>query len=642
MSRVKKILLIIAFAFFILLLNSENAQAASKSQYLNNWIFDVQVNSDGSMNVTETWDVEIRNTNTLFKTFDLDKTKFSGIKNVSVTEVTNGQNKTFGSVSQWMEHVTKDCYFGGMNHDGQFEIAWGVGLDNSRDTRKYKISYTVQDAISKNPDCYELYWQFVGKKFKISADRITGTIRLPQSATNKEDIRVWGHTEDLNGEIHVTSNNTVSFDIKDFVYGKFVEVRVAIPSYFNISSGRTSRLTLQNIIDEETKWANEANERRESKRIAGIAISGFLSVVSVIFIILILKNTSKKKIQLNEMVKFIPTQPLQYFRDIPDSNASPGETILLIKQKVQKFMSTEIGDIFSATLLELSLKKALDFNIQYDARGKEIIIIRLFYNNSLSLQRPDEKAIYNFLIQASANTNYMISFDDLGKYIKKHSSKVVELKDKLDREAEETLNLKRFIDVNEKIKQTKSQTAIALYILATVYSAIGASISGGLGSFAIYPIIGLCLASIYGLVISKKFSNKINVFTQFGVDEGEKWKGLKNFMANFSTMERKYIPEVVIWEQYLVYATAFGMADQVIKQLKEVYPEIVNNVNFNSGVYVGHMMHSNFSSSLSHSISSAMSSTYSSATGGGGGFSGGGGGGRRPEAAEAVVKIYLI
>lgn len=128
----------------------------------------------------------------------------------------------------------------------------------------------------------------------------------------------------------------------------------------------------------------------------------------------------------------------------------------------------------------------------------------------------------------------------------------------------------------------------------------------------------------------------------FGVDEGEKWRGLKRFMQNFSTMERKYIPEVVLWEQYLVYATAFGMTEQVIKQLKQVYPEIVNNANFNSGVYVGHMMHSNFNSSLSHSISSAMSSTYSSATGSGGGFSGGGGGGRRPEVAAVAVKNYEI
>ena len=122
---------------------------------------------------------------------------------------------------------------------------------------------------------------------------------------------------------------------------------------------------------------------------------------------------------------------------------------------------------------------------------------------------------------------------------------------------------------------------------------------------------------------------------KFGVDEGEKWKALKNFMKDFSMMDRKEIPEIAIWEKYLVYATAFGMAEQVIKQLKVVYPEIENNANFNTGIYMGIMMNSNFSSSMSHSISSAMSSAYSSGSGGGGGFSGGGGGGRRPEAAVA-------
>lgn len=516
MKKVKKIFIILVFWIFIILINSGNTQAASKSQYLNNWIFDVQVNQDGTMDVVETWDINIKNTNTLFKTFDLNKSRFSAIRNVSVTEVTEGQNKQFGQVYQWMEHVTKDYYFGGINKEGQFEIAWGIGLDNSVGTRKYKISYTVQDAVSKNPDCYELYWQFVGEQFKISADKITGTIRLPQSATNQEDIRVWGHTEDLNGEIYATSPNTVSFDLKDFIYGRFVEVRIAMPSYFKINTGRTSSLTLQNIIDEETKWAEEANARREGEILTRNIISGFFSLLAVVLIVIILKHTSKKERALNELTeKYMPTQQFQYFRDIPDGNASPGEVILLERQKLQKFISTDIGNIFSATLLDLSLKKALVFDIQYDNRGKEIIIIRLLYTNSLNLQRPDEKAIYNFLIQASANTNYQISFDDLGRFIRRHSKNVVELKDKLDLTAEEALKLKRMIDANQKKETEKNQTSRFLYLFALCYGVFGVFMAIIAKSFAVLPILGLVICTIYGLVISTKIVNKINVFTQF-------------------------------------------------------------------------------------------------------------------------------
>ena len=47
---------------------------------LNQLNFDVQINEDGSMNITETWDVYISEVNTLYKTFIKDQTKYSEIK----------------------------------------------------------------------------------------------------------------------------------------------------------------------------------------------------------------------------------------------------------------------------------------------------------------------------------------------------------------------------------------------------------------------------------------------------------------------------------------------------------------------------------------------------------------------------------
>ena len=103
-------------------------------------------------------------------------------------------------------------------------------------------------------------------------------------------------------------------------------------------------------------------------------------------------------------------------------------------------------------------------------------------------------------------------------------------------------------------------------------------------------------------------------------------------------LDKREVPELVIWEKYLVFATAFGIADKVIKQLKIVYPnfeEITTGMNTYSYMYI--MMNTNFSTSfssaISTSINSSIASTYSSGSGGGGGFSGGGGFGRRPEVA---------
>ena len=93
-------------------------------------------------------------------------------------------------------------------------------------------------------------------------------------------------------------------------------------------------------------------------------------------------------------------------------------------------------------------------------------------------------------------------------------------------------------------------------------------------------------------------------------------------------LDKREVPEIVMWEKFLVYATVFGIADKVIKQLKIVYPNMNEEWNTNHYGYMYLMMNTDFSNSFSNAISNSMSTTYSSATGGGGGFSGGG---RRPD-----------
>ena len=233
--RLKKHIVIFLFIIGFLLLLTTNVKADSEV-YLNNLHFDVQINSDGSMNVTENWNVKIYDTNTLYKTFYKDNSKYSKITDVVVTEL-EGQELT--PSNSWSYHMQKGYYYGGLNNDGNYEICWGVGLENKRDTRNYKISYKVTDAIGKYNDVGELYWQFIGSEFTVSADKITGTIKLPKKAASKDDIKVWGHVETLNGEIYATSEDTVEFNLSNFISGRYVEIRIAFPTELVLSSGRT-------------------------------------------------------------------------------------------------------------------------------------------------------------------------------------------------------------------------------------------------------------------------------------------------------------------------------------------------------------------------------------------------------------------
>ena len=224
----KRITTILIAIILVILLGTTNVNATLK---LNNLDFDVSINDDGSMDVIETWDIYISETNTLYKTIDIDKSKYDSITNFSVREITSRKNNYFTESYTWKYHLPKDYYFGGINNNGKYEISWGVNLDNSSATRRYEIKYTVLGAVHKYGDCAELYWQFLGDKFEIPAEKITGVIRLPGYIANKEDIKVWGHSEDLNGEIRVADNNTVKFDMIKYKSKHFVEVRIAMPRY---------------------------------------------------------------------------------------------------------------------------------------------------------------------------------------------------------------------------------------------------------------------------------------------------------------------------------------------------------------------------------------------------------------------------
>ena len=648
MNKTKKIITTLIFLILFIILGNTKSNAGNL--YLNDLNFDAQINQDGSMNVTETWDISINETNTLFKTFKTDNRKYSSITDVKVSEVTGGTEKNFTEINSLMYHVTKDCYYGLKNDDGNFEIAWGVGLDDSRATKKYKISYKVNDAIAKYQDYAELYWQFVGSDFEISSEKVTGTILLPQNASSKEDIKVWGHTEGLNGEIYATDTNKIEFEVNNFVSGRYIEIRTLFPTSIITSSARTySRNRLDEVIEKETVWANEANARRQKAENAKKTGTAIFVIVVAIVDVLLLKSGIKIRKEAAQKEKIKPSQEMEYFREMPRKNATPAQAIYLYNETLSTVSTNQMGNIFSATLLDLCLKKYINF--EENPESKKNIIIEILKKEADSNLEKTEKIILQYIVGASKGAS-KITVKDIEKYMKAHSSNLIELKDDVEKASIRELETNGLYDKNEAQEKQKYDTKsmssftmiiVVAFIVMGILPAFLESINASILLFGTFSVIALYLFK--GLSI-KKYSKKINVYTQKGIDEKQMWRGLKKYMEDFSMLDKREIPEIVIWEQFLVYATAFGIADKVIKQLKAVYKELGRSFDFDDSTYgyMYFMTNNNFSTSFTNSMSSAFtsayasnySSSYSSGSGGGGGFSGGGGGGRWPEVAAAV------
>ena len=626
MKNTRKILYTLIFAIAFLLIGTVKSNAGNLS--LNNLDFKAQINNDGSMDVTEIWDINISETNTLYKSFKTDSSKYSEITDVTVKEITNGPNIYFIQNYEWEYHVAKNHYYGTKNEDGDFEIGWGVGLDNSRGTRKYEISYTVKDAITKYSDYSELYWQFVGKDFEISAKKITGTIYLPSNVSNKEDIKVWGHTEGLNGTIYATDLNKIEFELDNFRSSRYVEIRTLFPTELITSSGRTKNTEiLQTAINEETKWADEANAIRKRNetisKVVPIILITICVIINLILIIVYMKKTIKYKKYLKTLNKYKPTTELEYYRDLPDENSTPGEAIKTIDVNLSEFTPTNFGKVFSATILDLALKGYIEISQEKNEINKDVVKISILKESNGQL-KSDEEYILDF-VKNTTNGNEYIILKELEKYIQNHPSKVENLLKNTNTKINNQLISEQIMDKEQQEEYKKYKNKQFGYEFTSIF----------LLGFTLILFVIPVVIFIIDAILCGKIAKKINVLTQKGTDMQEQWKGLKKYMEDFSMLDKREVPELVIWEKYLVYATAFGIADKVIKQLKIVYPNFdeMMTTNLATYTYMNLMINTDFSKSFSNAISSSMSSAYSSGSGSGGGFSGGGGFGRRPEEA---------
>ena len=142
----------------------------------------------------------------------------------------------------------------------------------------------------------------------------------------------------------------------------------------------------------------------------------------------------------------------------------------------------------------------------------------------------------------------------------------------------------------------------------------------------------------------KAFPDGITIWT-IEPDETRQVFGLRKYLKDFTLIKDRGVVEVKLWNNYLVFAALYGIADQLIKDFRKVCPEYFNlssaaellednttnmviwsminmtSRNFNTAAVT-------YEASLSGNSGSSWSGGGGmSSWGGGGGFSGGGSGG---------------
>ena len=141
-------------------------------------------------------------------------------------------------------------------------------------------------------------------------------------------------------------------------------------------------------------------------------------------------------------------------------------------------------------------------------------------------------------------------------------------------------------------------------------------------------------------------------------EEVQQGVGFAHYLKDFSLVQERHIEEVNLWKEYLVFASFYGIADQVRRDMKKVAPDATKldqlilptqvvadfrpiTTALASSLYSARMYETAYEreqrrsyssgsgSSSSRSYSSSSGSSGHSSYSGGGGHSGGGGSGFR-------------
>ncbi len=643
MSKKKKVIILILIIFLIQFLPSilsvilPSASSFFTGEPTDKFLSEIEILDDGSIKVRELIKMN-GEYNGMDRTI-LARSLYNNTRSYTINDI-KGNNDLYdgdeiinlrvGSISDDGE-LTFDDFNRSVNYFD--EVSYASNGDSKKYTNTYYmgedylkiynpsdldeifyIEYTVTDVVVVHEDIAELAWNTLGDGYRENIGDYEVKVVLPNSDS---DYRVWLHGP-LNGEIERTNNKEAVGTFNFLGAYNPVSVRLIFNKDLVPNATKVSGLIAKDaIIDYQTELSDKANAERERIQRQNMILLISSSVWALIAISLAvgvyLREKKMKKTAFN----------MEYFRDFPASYGPEVLEYLLDKNVTEKSLS--------ATILNLIYKKVLKVEV-IDRKLKDDYKLVLQEYDEASLTET-EKIALNLIINEIGNSKEVVL-----STIKKHCSTLSN--------ANNVMNL-----YNDFIRKSKSlgkselffATTPGLVAFSVIFSLLGlvlTFISFALDLSWLGIIIIILMIALIIFVITRKF------YTKKGAEHYAKWMAHKKFLEDFSRFNEKELPEVTLWDKYLVYAVVLDCADKLSKEMELKMP----NMDTSDTTYVGYnpyMTHyiitSNIYSSINSGIHTAVASSRSSiaasqsssgggfgggSIGGGGSFGGGGGGGR--------------
>ena len=606
-TKVKKMYKII-FIFTIVLLYIFIGKVYANS--INDIDIDVYIDKNGDANVTETWKEWLNEGTEGYKEY-----KNLGNSEISDFQVFDDTGKEYQYQDQWLtsESFENKAYKCGINKYGnEIELCWGI---SNYGYRTYVLKYKISNIVQQYTDTQGIYFNFLNMDLLIYNAKITIHSDFPFSLENS---RIWAFGAE--GEINFIDGNIV-FSATNLMPGSDYMVVMARfqSNIFNTTNNINE--SFDQVYDDAMKDAFYPNDpwKRflyiisiiwESNHTVIMCYAGmiFLTIIYQRRLFKTRKNNIISNVQLvirKKDIKLPPNWKIKYCREIPFNK-----------------------DIFKAYWVMNTYNMAKEQDLKKNLIGA--FLLKWIEEDKITICK-NKKGIFDIF-----SGNYAIDF-----------SKNVEIEDYTEKKLFEILKdasgINKILEPNEFKKWSLNNfRELEQWFSSALYY--------GKNKLEIEQFI--ISEEVEKRSLFRKYTIKRKRLSPKLKEEAIKLKGLKKYLTEYSLMKEKESIEVKLWEDYLIFAQLFGIANKVEKQFKEMYPELdikdnvgvdlkciavieMTNIGVNGMVKgrvaeekrIKHIRYSSSSSSHDYSGSSRDSGGGGSSYSGGGSSAGGSSGG---------------
>lgn len=557
-----------------------NVQAASQVSSVD---ITVELQQDGSAVFTEVWDMTVdRSSHGNATELYIQKPNLGG-RVISGFTVTDENGTVFEDVGQWdtsLSRSQKAGRSGLVQTNGGYELCWGFG-EFGRGI--YTLRYTMTNAVQRYTDADAFYLWLVPQDVFGGPQKVTATIFAPGVEFTKENTGVWAFGFSVN--FGVQNGKAVFESDRALNSNEYVSVLLEFKQGM-FAPLQTINRGFDSLLEEAKQGSSYKNEEASSSDTS----NGLIYMAAVLIPILIMGSTIRKSSGRTRKKALKPEyKNPEYCRELPFG----GSLVMTYSVLENLGQSDTDSGIIGAYMLRWIRSHQVEILVNTNSRSGESSLIRMYG------PRPDlngqEAALYQMFLEA-AGSDYILQPKEFEKWSRTNYTRIQNWMVQLKNTGMEELRANGFADVVD-------------------------------------------VKSFLGL-----FNSRETVMNQLGESMTVKMFGFKRFLEEFTIINERQAREVQLWDEYLVFAQMFGIAEKVAEQFKQLYPDYfrqwTNDTDVNISAYdimviasitnrYSHAMHNGYragynAANRSHSsVDSGGGGHYS----GGGGFSGGGGGG---------------